>query len=88
VFKLQQTVFLGWEGPEVVAAANLVLIDESIVDESLIDVQDTVLVDTEQWVSVHSANGCGMNPLKCSIQSLARIHHKIAAASLELTYWH
>ena len=69
VLKLQHAVLFGWKRPEIVAAANFVLVDESIVNESLIDIQDTVLVD-EQWVSANVENGrCGMNCLKCSIQS-------------------
>jgi len=42
---LQKTIFLGWEGPVVVGATDFFTIDETIVDESLVDVEDAVCRD-------------------------------------------
>ena len=45
VLELEEAVLLAGEGPEVVGPANLGLVDETVVDEGLVDVGAGVAVD-------------------------------------------
>jgi hypothetical protein len=52
VVELEETIFLGREGPVVVGASDFFTIDETIVDESLVDVEYAVCRDDNRdWVS-------------------------------------
>jgi len=44
VSQLVLSVFFGGEGPEVVGAADLIFVDEVVVDEILVDVGDSEFV--------------------------------------------
>jgi hypothetical protein len=41
---LHDTVFFGRKGPKVVGSSNLFLVDEGIIDQSLVDVCDAAAV--------------------------------------------
>ncbi len=44
VFELSETILLGRERPEVIGSTDFFAIDETIVDEGLVDVQDAASV--------------------------------------------